>query len=380
MIYFDNAATSYPKPDSVYTEMDRCMREYGANPGRGGHLMSIKAGRAVLEAREVICSFFNISNPMDLVFTKNATEALNLAIYGAIKPDTHVITTSMEHNSVMRPLKTLESMGEIELTVVICNEYGELDPEDIKKSVKGNTSLIVSTLSSNVNGTIMPVYEIAAIAKEHGLLFLLDASQGAGTLDIDVNKLNIDMMAFPGHKGLLGPQGTGGLYVRAGVALKPLMQGGTGSNSENMMQPGIMPDMLESGTLNLPGIVGLRYGVEYLKSVGLENIHAYKEKLFKRFIEGLEDIKKIRLHSLKDPNRNSGIIALNINGYDSNEASHILDRKYSVAVRAGLHCSPAAHMTLATKETGVVRFSPGCFNTEEEVDHVIKYIDEMSCV
>ena len=229
MIYLDNAATSFPKPECVYTEIDRCMREYCSNPGRGSHSLSVKSGMAVMAAREEICSLFNISDPMRLVFTKNATEALNMAIKGIAAPGCHIITTCMEHNSVMRPLRTLERDMDIRLSVVSGNGLGEIEPDDIRKEIGRNTVLIVSTLSSNVNGIIMPIDEIGKISCENGILFLVDASQGAGSMIVDAARQNIDMLAVPGHKGLMGPQGTGFLYVRDGILLKTIIEGGTGA-------------------------------------------------------------------------------------------------------------------------------------------------------
>jgi cysteine desulfurase / selenocysteine lyase len=378
MIYLDNAATSFPKPECVYREIDRCLRNYCANPGRGGHSMSIEAGRAVMEARAVICNFFNIKNIMQLSFTKNATEALNIAIKGCLKPGSHVITTCMEHNSVMRPLKTLERDMGIELTIVEGNELGEIEPGNIKKHIKSNTVLIVSTLSSNVNGVIMPVKEIGRIARDAGVIFLVDASQGAGSMPVDVEEQNIDLLAFPGHKGLMGPQGTGGLFVRENIKLVPLMEGGTGSNSENMYQPEMMPDVLESGTLNTPGIIGLCNGIKYIQNLGINNIGNYKHMLIKRLIEGVEEIRGIKMYSVGESSRNSGIAAVNFDGFDSTEISDILDKEYGIATRAGLHCAPSAHRVLKTEYIGIVRFSVSSFNTVEEIDLTINALKKIS--
>jgi len=378
MIYLDNAATSYPKPDAVYYEMEICMREYCANPGRGGHQMSIISGKAVLEAREEICNFFNIRDPMRLCFTKNATEALNIAIKGFLKPGDHVITTSMEHNSVIRPLKTMERDAGIELTIVGGNMFGEIAVEDIERAIKSNTRLIACIMASNVNGTVTPVKEIGSIAAEKGIAFLVDASQGAGHIKIDVDEMNIDMLAFPGHKGLLGPQGTGGLYVRQGLKINPLFQGGTGSSSENLYQPEMMPDVLESGTLNTPGIVGLSCGVKFINSLGLENLAIYKHMLVKRLLDGMKEIRGIKIYSLDDFHRNSGIAAVNFEGIDSAEVSCELDKNYNIATRAGLHCAPLAHKTLGTHSMGAVRFSVGCFNTIDEIDYALEAMRRLS--
>lgn len=368
MIYLDNAATSYPKPEKVYEEIDRCMREYCANPGRGGHAMSIASGKAVMEVRERIARFFGFDNLMQICFTKNATEALNIAIKGCLKPGDHVITTCMEHNSVIRPLRTMERDAGIEVSILRGNNYGEIDPEEVRKAVRKNTKLIISTLSSNVNGIVIPVKEIGKIARENGIVFLLDGSQGAGSIQINVEEQGIDMLAFPGHKGLLGPQGIGGLYVREGLNLNPLLQGGTGSNSEYMYQPGMMPDLLESGTLNTPGIVGLGCGIEFISCFGLDNIKNYRYMLVNRLHEGVRELKGVKIYSKNEFDNNSGILAMNFEGIDSTEVSYALDKAFGIATRAGLHCAPVAHETLGTLQSGIVRFSVGCFNTMEEID------------
>ncbi|HOV27833.1 MAG TPA: aminotransferase class V-fold PLP-dependent enzyme [Pseudobacteroides sp.] len=378
MIYLDNAATSFIKPDTVYEEMMKCMKEYGANPGRGGHSLSIKASMEVMKVREKIGALFNIDDPMRICFTKNATEALNIGISGFLKEGDHVITTSMEHNSVIRPLNTLKRDRKIEFTVVECNEFGEIDVDDIKKAIKKNTKLIVSTLSSNVNGIIMPVKEMGKLAHEKGICFLLDASQGAGSINIDVKEMYIDMMAFPGHKGLLGPQGTGAIYIREGLKLSPIIFGGTGSHSEIVFQPEMLPDNMESGTLNTPGIIGLGAGIDYIENVGIENIKIKKHKLVKTLHEGIEEISKIRIYSKNEINSNSGIVALNFKDIDSTEVSYVLDRVYNIATRAGLHCSLLAHQTLGTVKSGIVRFSPGPFNTLDEIELTLNALREIS--
>lgn len=377
MIYFDNAATSYPKPDVVHKEMLKCMEEYCANPGRGGHKLSLQAGKAIVEAREIISNFFGIKNSMRLAFTKNATEALNIAINGVLKKGDHVITTCMEHNSVIRPLKHLQRTLGIEITIVEGNQYGEIDIDDIRKSIKKNTALLVSTFSSNVNGIVMPIKGMGDLAKEKEIFFLVDGSQGAGIFDIDVEVMNIDLFAFPGHKGLLGPQGTGGLFVREGIKINPLIVGGTGTHSESEFQPEIFPDVLESGTANTPGIVGLKAGVEYLRNIGIDKIKKHKHNLTKKFIEEVEHIEEIQIYSKKTINNNSGIVALNLKDVDSTELSYVLDKVYDVATRAGLHCSPLAHKALGTQRTGIVRYSFGQFNTIKEVDQGVKILKEI---
>ena len=378
MIYLDNAATSFPKPEAVFSGMLRCMRAYCANPGRSGHRMSIMTARAVNEARAVISSFFNIKDSMRLSFTKNATEALNIAIKGSLKPGDHAVATSMEHNSVIRPLKTMEREAGVELTIAECDNNGFIDVSDIEKNFKANTRLVICTLASNVTGTIFPVKEIGSVCGKHGVYFLVDAAQGAGYTSIDVSEMNIDMLAFPGHKGLLGPQGTGGLYVREGIRLKSIMQGGTGSNSQEMHQPDFMPDLLESGTLNTPGIVGLCEGIKFIESFGFENLKHYRQLLLKKLIEGIKDIKGTIIYGSGRAENNAGIAAVNFEGADSVEISYMLDKEYEIATRAGLHCAPLAHRTLGTLNTGIVRLSVGCFNTFDEIDYTIDAMRKIS--
>lgn len=371
MIYLDNAATSFPKPENVYIQMDKCIRTYCANPGRGSHSMSIKSALAVNSVREKISELLNIDDYLNICFTKNATEALNIAICGCLEKGDHVITTCMEHNSVLRPLKTLEKYNGIKLTIVEGDELGRIDPEKIRKSIKRRTRLIVCTLSSNVTGIIMPVREISKIAEDYGLFFLLDASQGLGSMEAGINKMNSCMIAFPGHKGLLGPQGTGGLYVARDIKLKPIMSGGTGSRSELLLQPDLIPDKYESGTLNTPGIVGLGAGVEFIQKTGVDVIRKKKDELVKRLYDGLAQNKEIKIYSPPDTNENSGIVAFSIKDTDSSEISSILDKKYGIECRSGQHCAPLAHRHFNTQNTGMVRLSVGYFNTINEIDNTV---------
>lgn len=376
MIYLDNAATSYPKPEQVYKSMDAFIRKSCANPGRGGHKMAINNGRLLSEARMVVAAFFGCVNPMQLVFTKNATEALNIAILGFLNSGDHVITSSLEHNSVMRPLKWLEKNRNVSISILKCNENGRLDMNKLKKIIKPQSKLCIVTISSNVTGVITPVKKICEICKANNITLLLDASQGAGNIEIDINELDIDMIAFPGHKALMGPQGTGGLIVKEGIHLNPLIMGGTGSNSKSIEQPNIMPDYFESGTLNTQGIVGLMEAVSFINNIGLNNIIEHKSSLCRIFHEGVSCIKNIKLYS--SFNNNSGIIALNISKKDSMFISHILDEKYDIATRAGLHCAPLMHETLGTISNGIVRFSLGYFNNEDEVKLTLKALEEIS--
>jgi cysteine desulfurase family protein len=377
MIYFDNAATSYPKPDYVYEEINSCLKDYCANPGRGGHSMSVKSGERVLETRENIANFFNIKNPTRIAFTKNATESINIGIKGILENGNHVITTSMEHNSVIRPLKQLEKDKKIKLSVISGNQSGEINISDFEKAVKKETKLIVTTLSSNVNGIIMPIKKIGDLAKKYSIKYLLDASQGAGTLDIDVDKMNIDLLAFTGHKCLLGPQGIGGIYISDDVNIKSFIEGGTGTDSYNLYQPDYMPELIESGTLNTPGIVGLNAGIKFINLIGKSKIRNHKQKLVSSIINGLEEFEEVEIYSKNDIDNNSGIVSFKIYDYNSSEIAYVLDKLYSISVRSGLHCAPLAHKTLGTFENGLVRVSFSYFNKIDEVEKILFSVKDL---
>lgn len=377
LIYFDNAATTFPKPKEVYDSIMEAMKEYGANPGRAGHKLALKMSREIYNTRELLAQLFNISNPMNIIFTYNCTDSLNLVIKGLLKEGDHVITTSMEHNSVLRPLHALKKKG-VDVTIVKADPMGRVDPEDIKNSIKDNTKLIVTTHISNLTGTILPIKEIGKIARENGIYYLVDGAQSAGVYDIDVEEMNIDFLAFPGHKGLLGPQGTGGLYIREGIDVEEIKQGGTGSASNLLEQPHVCPDRYESGTLNGPGIVGLGAGVDYILKKGIENIRKHEVELTEHFLEEMSKIDKVKIYGPKNVSEQAPVVALNIVGLDSSEVSYILDEKYDIATRPGLHCAPLAHETIGTIEEGVVRFSFGLFNTHEEIEKAVKAIKEIT--
>lgn len=373
MIYLDNAATTFPKPESVYAKMDDCMRNYCANPGRSGHKMAMESARVVEETRDIIAKLFNIKNPMDVVYTFNATDSLNLAIKGFLKPGDHVITTTMEHNSVLRPIMELENIG-VEHTFVQADEEGRIDPKDVETAIKDNTKLIAIIHASNVTGTLIDIETIGKIAKNHGITYLVDASQSAGIYDIDVDKLNIDMLAMPGHKGLLGPQGTGVLYVNNKIRLHSQREGGTGSKSEEIIQPDLYPDKYESGTHNTPGIVGLGAGVEFLLETGLDNIRKHEEELSQYMIDEILKIEGVKLYGPKSAKERAAVIAVNIKDLDSGEVTFRLDREFGIATRSGIHCAPLAHKSIGTLKQGAVRFSLGYFTTKEEVEEAIKAI------
>ncbi|XTR37854.1 aminotransferase class V-fold PLP-dependent enzyme [Paraclostridium tenue] len=376
MIYLDNAATTFPKPRQVYEAVLDCMENYGANPGRAGHKLAMRAGREIYECRENIAKLLNVSNPMSIVFTHNATDSLNLAIKGVVKSGDHIITTSIEHNSVIRPIKALEKNG-VENTIVKCDKYGHLDPNDIKKAIKPNTKLIVTTHASNVCGTIVDIESVGNIAKENNILYLVDASQTLGVYDIDVQKINVDMIAAPGHKCLLGPQGTGMLYIRDGLEVNILKEGGTGSNSEDLFQPNMMPDRYESGTHNTPGIAGLNAGVKFILETGIDKIRKHEEELCEYMLTKLTEVPNIKIYGPLDSKKRAAVISINIGDIDSGEITFILDDMYEIATRSGIHCSPLAHKTLGTLRQGTVRFSLGYFNTKDDIDKAVEALKEI---
>ncbi|WP_042277477.1 aminotransferase class V-fold PLP-dependent enzyme [[Clostridium] dakarense] len=377
MIYLDNAATTYPKPDRVYNGIMDCMKNYCANPGRAGHKLAMKAAREIYDARENIAKLFNIDNPMSIVFTNNATDSLNLAIKGVVESGDHIVTTSMEHNSVIRPIKSLEKHG-VENTIVKCDKDGFLNIEDLKRAIKPNTKLIVTTHASNVCGTIIDIKSVGEVAKENNILYLVDASQTAGVYDINVAEMNVDMIAAPGHKCLLGPQGTGILYIRDGLDVNILKEGGTGSKSEELFQPELLPDKYESGTHNTPGIVGLNEGIKFIFEEGIENIRSHEEELCQYMLDKLESIPNLTIYGPKDSKKRAAVISININNIDSGEITFLLDSEYDIATRSGIHCSPLAHSTLGTLEQGAVRFSLGYFNTKEDIDKAIEALQNIS--
>lgn len=377
MIYFDNAATSFPKPERVYNGIMDVMKNYGANPGRSGHKLALRLGREIYNTREVVAELFNISNPMNVIFTFNCTESLNIGIKGILEKGDHVITTSMEHNSVLRPITNLEKIG-VENTIVKADIFGRVKSEDIEKSIKDNTKLIVMTHISNLTGTIQPVEAVGKIAKKNNIYFMVDAAQSAGVYPIDVKKMNIDILAAPGHKCLFGPQGTGILYIRDGLNVKDLIQGGTGSTSHLLLQPDMMPDKYESGTPNGPGIIGLSNGIQFIKEIGIDKIRKHEENLTQYFLDEIKNIDGINAYGPLTIQEQASVVPINIRNEDSSEISYILDDRYDIQVRPGLHCAPLAHKTIGTFEQGAVRFSFGYFNTENEIEKSIKALKEIA--
>jgi len=380
MLYVDNAATSWPKPPGVVEAMVHFMEKVGANPGRSAHHLSVEAGRIVYNAREAVAELLNAPDPMRVVFGYNATEALNLALRGLLRPGNHVVTSSMEHNSVMRPLRALERQG-VGVTVVRCSPQGFLDPPDVETAIKPNSKMIVLNHASNVVGTILPIAEVGEISRRYNLLLLVDAAQTAGAYPIDVEADKIDLLAFTGHKSLLGPMGIGGLYIGERVKLRefePLKRGGTGSRSELEEQPDFLPDMCESGTPNVVGIAGLLAGVRFVLERGVDEIRRHEVELTQRLIEGLSAIPGVTVHGGHDAQRQTATISFNIKGLSPSEVGLRLDEEYSIMCRVGLHCAPAAHKTIGTFPAGTVRFGLGVFNTLEEVETALEAIRQLA--
>ncbi|WP_078556386.1 aminotransferase class V-fold PLP-dependent enzyme [Bacillus alkalicellulosilyticus] len=378
IIYFDQAASSFPKPKSVAISMAEAVNEYGANPGRGGHRLAVKASENIFATRKKIADMFGESDPNNVIFTQNATYALNQAIQGLPLTDgDHVITTSLEHNSVRRPLEFLKETKGISISYIKPRENGLLNSQDIKTEIKSNTVAIVTSHGSNVTGAVLPITEIGDIAKQHNLYFIVDASQTAGVIPINMETQHIDMLAFPGHKGLLGPQGTGVLIVNKRVPLMPLIYGGTGSHSEDISQPNERPYRFESGTLNTPAIVGLLAGIEEVEKLTIENIYAHELALTKHCLQELEKIDGVKIYGPSLKKERLGVISFTLEGMDVHEVSMVLDQHYHIAVRAGLHCSPLAHECTNTVSSGTIRVSFGPYNTIEEIDQFIQAVNEI---
>jgi len=369
-IYLDNAATSFPKPESVYRAVDRALRGLGGNPGRGGHGFSLAAGRAVFETRESVAGFFGIADSSRVAFTSGATEAINLALFGLLCPGDRVVTTTMEHNAVTRPLRQLQERG-VSVVKVAAGSDGRVDPADMMAACGDKTRLVVMSHCSNVTGTLQPVGEIGRWCRSRGILLLVDAAQSAGLFPLSVEDLGIDLLAVPGHKGLLGPPGTGCLYLRPGIKLRPLVFGGTGANSASDLPPEEMPERLESGTLNAPGLAGLQAGIEFLQTTGLEKLREHEQELLEQLIAGLKGMAGIRLYGPEDPRLHGGAVSFNVGSLDPSEVGFRLDHEYGICVRTGLHCAPDAHRTIGSHPRGTVRVSPGWFTTAGEIEQLL---------
>ncbi|MEP9411939.1 MAG: aminotransferase class V-fold PLP-dependent enzyme [Candidatus Brocadia sp.] len=378
MIYLDNAATTFPKPEVVYKTMDTFYRTLGANPGRSGHRMAVAAEKEIEDTRNIVARLFGIKDSKRLIFTFNATDAINMGIKGLLKPGDHAITTFLEHNAVSRSLNGLEKRNIITVTKVKNSPEGLIDPDDIKGAITTKTRLIVMTHAPNVLGIIQPIREIGRISRENNVLFMVDAAQTAGVCEIDVDNCSIDMLAFTGHKGPLGPTGTGGLYVGERVTLEPWREGGTGFEPASLSQPEELPFKLESGTPNTVGIAGLRAGIEYVLSKGIDTIMAHERRLTNKIMQALKDDQRFVLYGTTDISQKVGILSLNVKGFKPAEVGAILDQSFDIAVRPGLHCAPFTHQMLGTFPDGALRVSPGFFNTEEEIDHLIKALDKIA--
>ena len=375
MIYLDNAATTFPKPISVTEAVAKCMKHWCANPGRAGHMSAMKSGESVYDARQKVAELIG-AQPGEIIFTSNCTDALNMALHGTLKKGDHVVTTMMEHNSVLRPLNELKKHG-VETTIVKCGADGYPMKGAIRAACRENTRMIVCTAASNVTGTIMPIEEIGSAAKEKGILFLVDGSQGAGVMDIDVKAAEIDMLAASGHKSLMGPQGTGFLYVKTGVSIRTTIQGGTGTESKNISQPQDRPEGFEAGTVNVPGITGLAEGIRFIKKIGIPAIRKYEEELISCLYEETLDMKKMIRFGPQRVEEKVGIFSFNLEGMDSERTAEILDKEYGIAVRAGFHCAPFAHRAIGTERSGCVRMSVGMFNTMEEMRETASALREI---
>lgn len=376
MIYMDNAATTLHKPDVVKAAVLAAFDTMG-NAGRGASEPALDASRVIYAAREKLAHFFNAESASRIVFTANSTESLNIAIKGLFCPGDHVITTVLEHNSVLRPLYECQEQG-VEITILGCDEKGNISYEEMESAVKDNTKAVVCTHASNLTGNMIDLNKVGEITKRHGLLLVVDASQTAGVWPVDVQEQGIDVLCFTGHKGLLGPQGTGGMYVRTGVDIRPLLSGGSGIDTYNPHHPSQMPTALEAGTLNGHGIAGLGAAVTYLEETGLNVIREKEQSLMRRFYEGISAIPGIKVYGDFSTNDRAAIVSFNIGDYDSSEVSDELNVEYGIVTRPGAHCAPLMHKALGTVEQGAVRFSFSHYNTEEEVDTAVRAVEELA--
>ncbi len=377
MIYLDNAATSFPKPEPVYQALDRFARTELANPGRAGHKMALAAERALDDCRHQLNQLFAGEGPERFIFTLNCTDALNMAFKGVLKEADHVITTDLEHNSVSRPLRAMELAGKITLTRIKADGGGTVDPDAIFKAITPKTRLIAQTHASNVLGTVQPISEIGTIAREHDILFLVDAAQTAGALPINVQAMHIDLLAFPGHKSLLGPTGTGALYVGPRAKVGAWREGGTGGDSSSETQPREFPYFLEGGTPNVLGVAGLAAGIKYVQERTLPKIHAHEMALIERLWRQLQEIPGIQLFGHRDMCQHVATLSFRSHTLPAAELGGILDQAFDVAIRPGLHCAPYIHRSLGTFPDGTVRASPGPFNTTEDIDQLAMAVAEI---
>lgn len=378
-IYMDNAATSFPKAPGVGDAVKDYIENIGINVKRGIYSNAFSAGEIVFETREILCDLFNFDKPDNLVFTMNITQGLNYLIKGIVESGDHCIVSSMEHNAVMRPLLQQCNHG-VEFSRIKCDSLGRLDTNRVKQHIRPNTRAVIVTHASNVSGTILPLYEVGKLCRENNLIFIIDSAQTAGVFDIDYRKLNADAIAFTGHKGLLGPQGTGGFIIgdRLAKLMESLICGGTGSDSESENQPEYMPDKFEPGTMNLPGIFGLNRALKYIIKTGIKNIRDREMELTAHFLEGLLNMKGVRVLGLPGIKDRTAVVSVDFTELDNGEVTYLLDREYGIMTRCGLHCAPSAHRTLGTFPRGTVRFSLSHFNTLEEIKYTIDCINKIN--
>jgi cysteine desulfurase family protein len=379
MIYLDNAASTWPKPGRVIEAMTDVISHYAANPGRGTHRLARQASESINQTRIALAALLGIRQPVRLSFFMNATQALNQAIKGFLKTGDHVITSRFEHNSVLRPLAWLETKG---VTVTYLGDrFGRIEIEDLERSIQSDTKLVILTHASNVLGSILPVTEISGVLKRHGIPILIDASQTIGTVPIDVEEMGIDMLAFPGHKGLFGPQGTGALYVREGIELEPFIHGGTGGRSEIRTQPSEYPERLESGTPNTVGLAGLGAGISFIREIGIDQIREKEKGLIRQLWDGLQAIPGVQLLGTENIADRAGLLSFKLPGISSQELATLLDQYYQICVRGGLHCAPDAHRFFGEDWLdGAVRASVSWFNKRSDIDALINAVKEIADV
>lgn len=376
-IYLDNAATSFPKPKEVSESVYDFMVNNGTSSGRGSYKKAMESDYIVYDTRKLIGELFNFKDTKKIIFTSNITESINIVLRGILKDNDHVITSSIEHNAVWRTLKTLEKERNIQISKAKCDKYGFTDVHDVKKLIKENTALFIFNSASNVIGTIQPIREIGKIAKNNKITFIVDGAQTCGAYPIDINNDNIDILTFTGHKSLLGPMGTGGIIINSDYNIEPLKTGGTGGDSSYEYQVDYYPNKLETGTLNVSGIAGLREGIKFIKKEGIEKINNKEKELTKYTLDRLEEVRDIEIYGPKDCEKITSVISFNIKNKKAEEIAYNLDKKYGIMVRAGLHCSPLVHEVIGTKECGTVRVSIGYFNTKEDIDKLVYALNNL---
>lgn len=380
-VYLDNAATSWPKPPAVYDAVDHYQRHVGVAAGRSAYRESANLAAQIAETRRRVAEMIGAPRGRSIIFTCNGTEALNLALHGGLRPGDHVVTSASEHNSVLRPLRYLYDTAGVQVTVVPCDEQGMIDPDAVATAIRPDTRMIAMIHASNVTGAVQPIGPIGRIAHDHGVLFLVDAAQSLGHIPVDVQACHIDLLAAPGHKGLLGPLGTGILYITPGLEqrLRPLRQGGTGTVSENEIHPRVYPDGFEAGNLNVPGVLGLLAGLRFLEQQGLDALREHEQKLTRQLIDGFSAIRGATVLGPREAPSRVGVVSITLDGYDPQEVAAMLDTTEGIQVRSGLHCAPRIHAALGTlARGGAIRFSTGPFNTTDQVDRAVRCVAELS--